>query len=65
MGTKEQKRDDALSKGLATVLVNRGKRRADKAAAQAEAERTPAPLAPWLTGDKRGLPMKPPGKVGA
>lgn len=35
-----------------------------KAAKKAEEAPVPAPLAPWLTGDKRGLPLKPPGKVG-
>lgn len=40
--------------------LNAAKRRAERA----ETEPVPAPLPPWLDGDKRGLPMRPPGKAG-
>lgn len=37
---------------------------AERRAKKQEAAKPPEPLAPFLSGDKTGLPMRPPGKAG-
>lgn len=50
------------AKARAKHVANRAKAKSEKAAAKRAAESPPAPLPPWLAGDKTGLPMKPPGR---
>jgi hypothetical protein len=42
--------------------VGRQRQAADARASKPPKGESGAPLPPWLSGDKRGLPMRPPGK---